>query len=135
MAWEEAGSLLDTVHKLAAKPRNQQKQQRQWNQSKVKTAYMPIHTPDPCTRCGKADHGSRNFRCPALERECQICGKRGHYAKQCRSKVNKLPKHGRQNQLIEHETQGDSMEDFGMLDNSNFEYLPIHLLKEFAMVE
>ncbi|ELU08427.1 hypothetical protein CAPTEDRAFT_217945 [Capitella teleta] len=113
-AREEEGSLLDTVHKLAAKPRNQQKQQRRWNQSKATTAYTPTHTPDPCTRCGKADYGSRDSRCSALERECRICG-RGHYAKQCRSKVNKLPKHGRQNQLMQHETQGASMEDFGML--------------------
>lgn len=36
-----------------------------------------------CPRCNNFFH--RNLQCPALSRTCDVCGKRGHFAKACRS--------------------------------------------------
>lgn len=39
-----------------------------------------------CTRCGSKNHDYKNPNCPALGVNCSVCKKRGHYARECRSK-------------------------------------------------
>ena len=46
-------------------------------------------TPNKCFFCGDLFHNRRN--CPARNCYCNKCGKKGHYAKVCKSKVNADP--------------------------------------------
>ncbi len=39
----------------------------------------------PCKRCGKTPSHSK-FHCPAKQAYCNLCRKKGHYAKACRSR-------------------------------------------------
>ena len=41
---------------------------------------------DSCTKCGGSKH-TGGQRCPASDRDCSKCGKKGHYGKVCRSKT------------------------------------------------
>ncbi|XP_062709251.1 uncharacterized protein LOC134288426 [Aedes albopictus] len=45
-----------------------------------------------CTRCSLFNH--RNGQCPALTRNCNVCGKRGHYAAACRQKQLNIMQRG-----------------------------------------
>eukprot|EP00919_Chromeraceae_sp_WS-2016_P034622 GHVR01081914.1.p1 GENE.GHVR01081914.1~~GHVR01081914.1.p1 ORF type:complete len:337 (-),score=37.18 GHVR01081914.1:107-1117(-) len=41
-----------------------------------------------CSKCGKWAHADIS-QCPAINQECRICGKKGHFEKVCRNKVRK----------------------------------------------
>lgn len=44
----------------------------------------PLHKRDRCSRCDRAQHKGKS--CPALDRDCRQCGRRGHFAATCRMK-------------------------------------------------
>ncbi|XP_065087250.1 uncharacterized protein K02A2.6-like [Ochlerotatus camptorhynchus] len=45
---------------------------------------LPLQRYERCSRCNRAVHGG--LRCPALDRNCNSCGRRGHFAATCRMK-------------------------------------------------
>lgn len=40
-----------------------------------------------CSRCASKGHKSDDDKCPAKGRKCERCGKIGHYARKCRSRI------------------------------------------------
>lgn len=93
-----AGSSNNQV--LAVKeytPRTQKRsyagQQRQQSDTvnKRRRNTAPTYKRDRCSRCDRPQHNGRV--CPAVDRECRQCGRRGHFAATCRmKKLNRVEK-------------------------------------------
>ena len=47
-----------------------------------------------CGRCGKRQHGT-DQTCPAIDKECRACGRKGHYEIACRTKMKNQQSHQR----------------------------------------
>ncbi|XP_076352684.1 uncharacterized protein LOC143248136 [Tachypleus tridentatus] len=60
-------------------------QQRRDTQETYRGATIRRPPQRNCTRCGKLPHHSQQ-RCPALEKTCNYCKLRGHFAVMCRNK-------------------------------------------------
>lgn len=45
-----------------------------------------------CGRCGRRRHGADQM-CPAADKECRSCGRKGHYELMCRTKMKSQPSH------------------------------------------
>jgi len=44
-----------------------------------------------CPKCGRENHAHPNY-CPAINKNCNYCGKRGHFSKVCRAAMrNRVP--------------------------------------------
>ncbi|XP_058456600.1 uncharacterized protein LOC131433998 [Malaya genurostris] len=67
---------LNTNNRNGGPPKSQQR----YNDS----SQRPSDRRSRCTRCFLVNH--RNGICPALNRNCNVCGKRGHFAAVCRQK-------------------------------------------------
>ena len=51
----------------------------------TKPVYIPTNQ-KRCTRCGSEFYSSNSKMCFATNRECRLCGKKGHYARVCRQR-------------------------------------------------
>ena len=66
-----------------------------------------------CRNCGQPWDGNHRARCQAIGQTCRRCNKQNHYAKVCRSNLNR-PQSGRSvneidNQGLDQQTQGINM--------------------------
>ncbi|XP_054759514.2 uncharacterized protein K02A2.6-like [Lytechinus pictus] len=73
----------DSVNAVKFKPKRRQKQSGAWKQS---TASQPEQKTVTCYRCGDKRHKANDVSCKAREATCNSCGKKGHFAKVCRSR-------------------------------------------------
>ncbi|CAH8582717.1 unnamed protein product [Dicrocoelium dendriticum] len=53
--------------------------------AKIHRSPTEFQSPQKCFRCGSLQHKANFTKCPALEMDCKKCGKRGHFARCCRS--------------------------------------------------
>ncbi|XP_055633448.1 uncharacterized protein LOC129773822 [Toxorhynchites rutilus septentrionalis] len=60
-----------------------QHQSWRWNQIGGGTR-MALQRHQRCSRCNRAAHG--NQQCPAIDKNCNSCGRRGHFSATCRQK-------------------------------------------------
>ena len=82
------GTQRQPRHREQPKHRERQQKQRDQAEGKKGKDRQWSKSHDKCTRCGRGPHA--RVDCPAKEAACHKCGKKGLYASQCFSKVEKI---------------------------------------------
>ena len=79
----QSSSEDDEICKLSSYKKNRKSQFKSGP-----TQRQQLHTRSRCLGCGSNSHSSedRGSKCPAWGKPCNKCGKRGHFAKVCRSR-------------------------------------------------
>lgn len=70
-----------TVHAIQSRPKHEKNKRH----SRSLAAAAPPSQCKTCFRCGSDKHLANASQCPAAKVQCKSCGKRGHYARMCRS--------------------------------------------------
>ena len=78
-AQDMAPQATSTVQVIATRAQRQQSERRQSQRTGSSS-----RSQRPCRYCGRK-HDFRKAACPAVDKQCYICNKKGHFAKQCQS--------------------------------------------------
>ena len=95
------------------------------------TTRTPTHN---CKNCGQPWDNNHQAKCQAIGQTCRRCNKQNHYAKVCRSNLNR-PQHGRsvneiENQGLDQTTQGINMIILNTDNHSTYEDSADELLSQ-----